>query len=132
MIAIDTNVLIRLLVEDPNEQQQSQLARRLLNQHGQVWVSSIVLIETIWVLQSRYKLTKENIIAVLEKVIQHPRIHLENTASVDNALTLYSACNVGFSDCTILNEARQKQLILHTFDRKLARLHGAKRIVNEL
>ena len=131
MIAIDTNVLLRLLVDDPNEKQQAQLARDLLNQHGQVWVSAIVLIETIWVLQSRYKLTKEHLIVVIEKLIQHPRIHLENTASVDNALTLYSACNTGFADCTILNEAKKKQLILHTFDRKLARLHGAKRVGDE-
>jgi predicted nucleic-acid-binding protein len=55
MIAIDTNVLIRLLVEDPNEQQQSQLARCLLNQHGQVWVSSIVLIETICIVDPSFR-----------------------------------------------------------------------------
>lgn len=131
MIAIDTNVLLRLVVDDPNEKQQSQLARDLLNQHGQVWVSSIVLIETVWVLQSRYKLTKEHLIVVIEKIIQHPRIHLDNAASVDNALTLYSACNAGFADCTILNEAKKKQLVLHTFDHKLSRLHGAELIVDK-
>lgn len=131
MIAIDTNVLLRLVVDDPNEKQQSQLARDLLNQHGQAWVSSIVLIETVWVLQSRYKLTKEQLIIVIEKIIQHPRIHLDNAASVDNALTIYSACNAGFADCTILNEAKNKQLVLHTFDRKLSRLHGAELIVDK-
>jgi predicted nucleic-acid-binding protein len=131
MIAIDTNVLLRLVVDDPNEKQQSQLVRDLLNQHGQVWVSIIVLIETVWVLQSRYKLTKEQIIVVIEKIIQHPRIHLDNAASVDNALTLYSACNAGFADCSILNEAKKKQLVLHTFDRKLSRLHGAKLIIGK-
>jgi predicted nucleic-acid-binding protein len=130
MIAIDTNVLIRLVVDDPNEKQQSQLARGLLNQYGQAWVSAIVLIETVWVLQSRYKLTKEQLIIVIEKIIQHPRIHFDNTASVDNALTLYSACNAGFADCTILNEAKNKQLVLHTFDPKLSRLHGAELIVD--
>ena len=131
MIAIDTNVLIRLVVDDPNEKQQSQLARQLLNQHGQAWVSAIVLIETVWVLQSCYKLTKEQLIVVIEKIIQHPRIHLDNAASVDNALTLYSACNAGFADCAILNEAKKKQLVLHTFDRKLSRLHGAELIVDK-
>jgi predicted nucleic-acid-binding protein len=131
MIAIDTNVLLRLVVDDPNEKQQSQIVRDLLNQHGQAWVSIIVLIETVWVLQSCYKLTKEQVIVVIEKIIQHPRIHLDNAASVDNALTLYSACNAGFADCSILNEAKKKQLILHTFDRKLSRLHGAELIVDK-
>lgn len=131
MIAIDTNVLLRLVVDDPNEKQQSQIVRDLLNQHGQAWVSIVVLIETVWVLQSRYKLTKEQVIVVIEKIIQHPRIHLDNAASIDNALTLYSACNAGFADCSILNEAQHKQLVLHTFDRKLSRLHGAELITGK-
>ena len=74
MIAIDTNVLIRLLVKDSAAEEQSQLARNLLNKHGEVWVCRIVLIETVWVLQSAYKFTKEQIILVVEKLIQHPNI----------------------------------------------------------
>ncbi len=50
MIAVDTNVLVRLLVNDPNAPEQSQQARELLNAQGEVWVGQIVLIETIWVL----------------------------------------------------------------------------------
>jgi predicted nucleic-acid-binding protein len=112
VIAIDTNVLIRLLTDDPKEQQQSQLALNLLNQHGQVWVCRIVLIETIWVLQGTYKFGKDQITSVLEKLIQHPCIHLENIEAVDNALTVFSACNAGFADCSILNDAKQNQLVL--------------------
>lgn len=82
MIAIDTNVLVRLLVDDPNETAQTQLVRQLLIEHKEFWVSSIVLIETIWVLQSRYKLVKEDTIRVIEKLISHPRIQLENAAYV--------------------------------------------------
>lgn len=84
MIAIDTNVLVRLLVDDPNEIIQSRLARQLLIEQGSAWVSSIVLIETIWVLQSRYKLPKEEIISVIEKLTSH------------EALTIYRIGNTGF------------------------------------
>ena len=82
MIAIDTNVLVRLLVDDPNETTQNQLARQLLIEQEAAWVSYIVLIETVWVLQSCYKLAKEEIITVIEKLISHPRIQLENAARV--------------------------------------------------
>jgi predicted nucleic-acid-binding protein len=131
MIAIDTNVLVRLLVKDSEAEEQSQLARQLLNKHDEVWVCRIVLIETVWVLQSTYKFTKEQIILVLEKLMQHPNIHLEDKASLDNALTIFSASNAGFADCLILNDAKHQQMVLHTFDRKLSRLHGAKLVEGE-
>ena len=100
-------------------------------EHKEFWVSSIVLIETIWVLQSRYKLVKEDIIRVIEKLISHPRIQLENAAHVNEALTIFSASNAGFADCLILNDAKHKQMVLHTFDSKLSRLHGAKLVEGE-
>lgn len=125
MIAIDTNVLLRILVDDPNEKAQAQLARQLLLEQEQAWVSVIVLIETLWVLQSRYKLAKEEIIAVVEKLIQHPRIQLENADGINQALAVFRVCNAGFADCLILNNANRQQLVLHTFDRKLSRLDGA-------
>lgn len=128
MIAIDTNVLIRLLVDDPNEVAQTQLARQLLIEYGAAWVSSIVLIETVWVLQSRYKLVKEEIIAVIEKLISHPLIQLENAVRVHEALIIYRASNAGFSDCSILNTSKNQSFVLYTFDKKLSRLQGAKLI----
>ncbi len=126
MIAIDTNVLLRLLVDDPNEKVQARLARQLLVKQGEAWVSAIVLVETLWVLQSRYKLAKNEIVEVIEKLLQHPKMHLENAFSVNEALTVYRDCNAGFADCSVLNSAKQKQLVLYTFDLKLSRLHGAK------
>lgn len=127
MIAIDTNVLVRALVDDSDAIEQCRKARDLILQHGDVWVCRIVLIETVWVLERAYDFTKEQIIFVLEKLIQHQHIHLEDTDNVNNALTLFSASNAGFADCLILNDAQRNHLELFTFDKKLSRLHGAKR-----
>ena len=60
------------------------------------------------------------------KVEHRVNIHVEDMASLDNALTIFSASNAGFADCLILNDAKYKQMVLHTFDRKLSRLYGAK------
>ncbi|MDD1617783.1 MAG: PIN domain-containing protein, partial [Methylococcaceae bacterium] len=62
MIAIDTNVLVRALVDDSDAIEQCQQARDLILQHGDVWVCRIVLIETVWVLERAYDFTKEQII----------------------------------------------------------------------
>jgi predicted nucleic-acid-binding protein len=122
MIAIDTNVLVRLLVDDSNATE----ARNLVNIYCDLWVSKIV-----WVLESIYRLDKEQVILVLEKLVQHPHVHLENAEHINNVLTVFSASNADFADCLILSDAQYGQLMLHTFDRKLARLHGAKRISDE-
>lgn len=128
MIAIDTNVLIRILVNDPTSEKQCQLARSLIIAHDDVWICRIVLIETVWVLQSIYRFTKNQIISTVEKLIQHPHIHLEESEQINNALTIFSVSNVDFSDCLILNEAQNKKLTLYTFDKKLSRLYGTKQV----
>lgn len=129
MIAIDTNVLIRILINEPEAEQQCRLARELIAQHDALWVCQVVLIETVWVLQTSYQFNKEQILSVLEKLCHHPDIVLENAENLDTDLAVFRSSNVGFGDCLILNNAQRKRLVLHTFDRKLARLHGAERVV---
>lgn len=128
MIVIDTNVLVRILVNDPKAEQQCYLARKLIGEHNSVWICQIVLIETFWVLQSAYQFKKEQIALVLEKLRTHPAIVLENTENLEADLALFNINNVGFADCLILNHVKRHQLVLHTFDRKLSRLEGAKLI----
>jgi predicted nucleic-acid-binding protein len=131
MIAIDTNVLVRVLVDDPGAEEQCRLARELIAKHDTLWVNQIVLIEAVWVLQTSYRFDKTQIALVLEKLSHHPHIRLENDAEVKAGLELFVHSNVGFSDCLIINDAQSRQLVLYTFDRKLSRLHGAKGVGNE-
>jgi predicted nucleic-acid-binding protein len=51
--AIDTNVVVRLLVRDDEE--QGRCAEALFRQSGGVWIALVVLVETVWVLRSAYK-----------------------------------------------------------------------------
>jgi predicted nucleic-acid-binding protein len=53
-IAIDTNILVRILVDDQNAEHQCASARALIAEAGSVWVSPTVLAETSWVLESVY------------------------------------------------------------------------------
>ncbi len=129
MIAIDTNVLVRILVDDPDAPEQCQQARHLVSlQNEPVWIAQIVLVETVWVLESGYGFKKPDIADAIERISSHPVLQLELRQRIEDALGLYRNNTVDFADCLILTAATQQRLILHTFDRKLARLDGVQRL----
>lgn len=66
MIAVDTNVLVRLLINDPDSRTQVSLAKALLKRAKQVYVSQIVQIEMVWVLETAYDFDKAAVISVLK------------------------------------------------------------------
>ena len=129
MIAIDTNVLIRVLVDDSDAPDHCEQARELLLTHGLAWIAQIVLVETVWVLESVYGFGRAEILNIIERIRENPALELEAADRLDEALALYRDSTADFADSLILVAATQRRLILHTFDRKLGRLNGAQRIV---
>ena len=128
VIAIDTNVLVRVLVDDPGAPEQCKSARALLTSNGGAWVSQVVLVETVWVLESAYSFSAEQIGDVLERLQSAQALHLESPECFDAAVRLYREGHNDFSDCLILATAARRGFDLHTFDRKLAQLEGARRV----
>ena len=59
MIALDTNVLVRLIVDDPKEQLQTKRAKSILHNIDQVYITQIVQIEIIWALETAYGFDKK-------------------------------------------------------------------------
>ena len=64
MAAVDTNVLVRLLVADDPAQTRRALA--YLEARRPLWISAVVLVETVWVLTAVYGWSKAQILAMLE------------------------------------------------------------------
>ncbi len=128
MIAIDTNILVRILVDDQEAERQCASARALIAKAGSVWVSPMVLVETSWVLESVYGFAKPEILSALEQVAAHPRIVTGAGGSLHVALAIFANSNVDFADSLILADALSHRLTLYTFDKKLSRLHGATRV----
>ena len=50
MIAVDTNILIRLIVNDPGQPEQVESARHQVKKEGAVFIPQVVQVETVWVL----------------------------------------------------------------------------------
>ena len=125
MIGVDTNVLVRTLVDDPQDPKQCSAARSLVARAGQVRVSGIVFIETLWVLQRSYRATRGEVARIAGDLLGHPRYEIENAHQLRNALVIYRGSNVDFADAVALADVRERGLTLHTFDRRLAKLDSA-------
>lgn len=126
MRAIDTNVLLRLLVRD--ELRQLAAAEAFVAQGA--WISQVVLVETVWVLDAGYGRTTAQIGAALDMLLAHAGLTLQDADVVAAAVDQFrSHPALGFSDCLVLESARKAgRLPLGTFDRKLARLDGTERL----
>ena len=123
MKAIDTNVLVRLLVRD--DPRQLDAAEKFIVKGA--WVSHIVLVETLWVLDAVYRRSGEQMVAALERLLAHAELTLQDADIVAAALGQFRAKpTLGFSDCLVLEVARKSgHLPLGTFDRRLAKVAGA-------
>lgn len=127
MRAIDTNVLVRLLARD--DPHQVDAAERFIAKG--TWVSHLVLVETLWVLDAVYERSAAQINAAVERLLAHAELTLQDADVVEAALGQFRARPVlGFSECLLLEVARKAgHLPLGTFDRQLGKLDGALRIV---
>src|SRR5690242_3922689 len=115
MVAVDTNVLVRLIVRDDLNQTRS--AERFI-ENG-CWASVLALAEAMCVLRSIYSFDPHQVAAAVEMLIDTEKLVLENGEAVALALALFKERpNLGFDDCLMLELARKAgHLPLGTFDR---------------
>jgi predicted nucleic-acid-binding protein len=85
MTSVDTNIVIRLLIDDDPEQ---VAAVRSLVAAGPIWIASTVLLETAWVLHSFYGMEQNVIREALAKLPATTNVHIENEASFMYSLKL--------------------------------------------
>ena len=126
MRAVDTNILVRCLTGD--DKVQGALAEAFIKHEGPVWVSCLVLVETVWVLESVYDRTKPQLVEALKRILDNRDLVLEDPAVLRAALALYqSKGKLHFEDCLILEIARKAgHLPLVTFDKVLGKIEGAR------
>lgn len=134
MKGLDTNVIVRFLVRD--DEQQWEIADRYIDETLQAnqpcFVNNIVLCEVVWVLRTSYKLSREKLIETLEKMLKANLFTFENREAIEWAIGQMKSGNADFSDYLI---ARLNQLAgcqeTASFDTKLGRLEGIKLLGSE-
>lgn len=126
MVSVDTNILIRIITRDDEE--QAHRAEAFIRRGA--WVSLLVLAETIWVLARGYGRTTLQLVETIEVLIAHEHLRLEEPNVVEVALAAFkNRPAIGFSDYLIFEIARKAgHTPLGTFDRNLAKLDGVEKI----
>ena len=83
MIGLDTNVLVRYLVQDDPGQSRkaTQVIAKRCTRDDPGFVNRIVLCELVWVLESAYGYSKDTIVAVLEKLLRTSQLKISNCSN---------------------------------------------------
>ncbi|MDD5059368.1 MAG: type II toxin-antitoxin system VapC family toxin [Sideroxydans sp.] len=107
MIALDTNVLVRLVTRD--NEAQAQRAKAVFDTHGEehgcFFVSDIVLVELCWTLSRSYELQRADIARTVRALLENSSIAFESSLVVRNALNSFETTTADFPDCLIVAKA---------------------------
>jgi predicted nucleic-acid-binding protein len=131
MIGLDTNILVRLLVQD--DPAQTERARRFIDENctpeSPGFINCVVLVELVWVLESVYRFSRSEIAAAIESILAGRDRIVEHHEDVRGALNEFRSSSIDFTDAIIgrVNLAHGCEATA-TFDRKAAKLKGFMRV----
>jgi predicted nucleic-acid-binding protein len=126
MRAVDTNLVVRLVIRD--DPRQAAAAEAFIARGS--WISHVVLAEVVWVLDSVYGLKAQEIALAVAMLMEHEHLTIQDADVVQTALEEFRARPaVGFTDCLVLAiAAKAGHLPLGTFDRQLGKIRNAQLI----
>lgn len=129
MVGIDTNVLVRFIVRD--DRQQAEAARaaigRAMAANEPLAVSLLTILETEWVLRSRYRFDKEVVVRTFKMLLEAGDVLIEGEETLEQALYLFEGSCADFADCLMV--ARYQRMgcaTMLTFDENAAKLAGCE------
>ena len=128
MIGIDTNVLIRYVIQD--DPRQSAIASAFLDSltpENPGFITLVSLTELCWVLIKRYKLPRTGFTRAWDSLLASEEMEVESESIVRQALPLFIQSNIDFADCLVAGCARAAECSsVVTFDRNAAKTLGMK------
>ena len=129
MIALDTNVLVRLVTRD--DEAQAQRAKAAFDRHagqsGGLFITDVVVAELCWTLARAYHAARTDIARTVRALLDNSSIAFESPDAVRAALAAFEAGTVDFPDCLIVAKARHAGCSsVLTFDRRMTALPGVE------
>ena len=126
MIGLDTNVLVRYIMQD--DAKQAELANKWiegLTEASPGYVSLVAIVELVWVLESAYNLTRQQVIEALRNLLSVNVFKVDRVAVVASALRTYAEGTADVADCLIeRSSALAGCRCTMTFDRAAAKTGG--------
>lgn len=129
MPALDTNVLVRYLVQDDAAQAAAarELVTRLTSEGAQLFVPATVILELEWVLRKSFGFDKDSVLRALSSLFSAAELRIESERELEVALQLYRQGTADFADCLHIALAAQAgELPLWTFDKAASKVDGAR------
>jgi predicted nucleic-acid-binding protein len=129
MIGIDTNILLRLWLND--DPAQNRRIDALLAEHGRtpgsLLVTDVVLAEAVWTLRAAFDQDKAAQLIAVRSLLGETAFAFEDREAVGHAVELFERGTCGFSDCLVVaKHAQQGCDFTATFDRAMRKLPGVK------
>ena len=120
-VVIDTNLLVRYLVDD--DQKKAEAVERLLDKafRGElrIHIPSIVVAELVWVLESFYHMEAERVAELVDAILNTSGVDVSEKSRISSALKIYRARNIDLIDAWIIEFAKEKSIkTIYTFDKK--------------
>lgn len=123
MIALDTNVIVRFLVRD-DEKQARVVYRRFKQAESDkepLFVPLVVVLESIWVLQSAYEKSCDEMLDAIEDLLRMPIFEFEKSDVLQRVLVDGRSHEIDLADLLIAYSAQSSGCSgVITFDRKAA------------
>jgi len=127
MIGLDTNVLLRYLVQDDLAQlrKAAECIEQRLTKSNPGFISVVVMVETVWVLEQVYSFANDQIIAAIKRILQIDVFLIEHRLAIYVAMVALKQRRGSFADALIgaINRRAGCSRTV-TFDRKALRLPG--------
>ncbi len=130
MIALDTNVLVRFLVEDDRAQSAAAAAliERASETNEALFVADVALCEMVWVLEFSYKVPRAEVIAILGQLLHARHLTFASADLLVRALASFASGKGDFADYVIQQQATAAGCTtVTTFDRALLKEGGFRR-----
>ncbi|MCW7537323.1 type II toxin-antitoxin system VapC family toxin [Aquabacterium sp. A7-Y] len=129
MAALDTNVLVRYLVQDDAAQlaDARQLIGSCVNQGQTLYIPVSVSLELEWVLRSNFGVSKAEVVQTLSQLLSAAELSFESESALELALSRYRESAADYADCVHVALALSAgEQPLWTFDKKASKLNGAR------
>lgn len=131
MPALDTNVLVRYVVQDDSGQLAAakRLIDRCVGEGRSLFVPVTVALELEWVLRASFGYGKDDVLRVLSNLFSAAELSFESERALEVALQLYREGSADFADCLHIALATAAgETPLWTFDRSASQVAGAQLI----
>lgn len=126
MIGLDTNVVVRYIMQDDTA--QADLATALiesLTPETRGFISIVTLVEVSWVLQRSYKLAREEIAEVIDGLLSSRQLVIEKKAEAYQALSVFKTSKADFADSVIERLGADAGCSMtYTFDKRASQHAG--------